>query len=124
MRHVPVRVHQVDTLGGSKVESHAAGLQTDQEDLAARIVLQGIHRLRAVFTLHRPVKTVIANVRDLQRILDPVTARSDFTLTEHRIRQRIRTCPACLSIANCTGLVNICSQRINEEKTRTTQLSS
>lgn len=71
MPDVPVWIHEVDALCRSEIQTDTPSLDTDEQYLAARIMLERVHGLSAIVALHRPIKAVVSDVRDLERILNP-----------------------------------------------------
>lgn len=69
---IPIRIHQVDALSGGKVQTDTTGFQTDKQNLTARIMLQGFHSAGSLVSFHRTIKTIVAYLCHLQRILDPL----------------------------------------------------
>lgn len=74
---IPVRIHEINTLGGCEVQTYTARFETDQKDLARGIVLESLHGTGSFITLHSPVESFVVDVRRFQRLLDPMERCSD-----------------------------------------------
>jgi hypothetical protein len=80
---VPVRVHEVHPRCGRQVQADTTRLETDEKHFTMSVVLETFHGGDTFFTAHGTIKTLVANVGQLECILDLVEHRRPLGTITH-----------------------------------------